>query len=178
VLPPGEVKVSRSLRQRLRACGWDTTVDAAFPAVVEACSRRGSAEGTWITGRMRAAYTRLHELGWAHSLEVWDQGELIGGLYGVQLGAVFTGESMFHRATDASKIALVDLAERFGAAGGILIDVQITTDHLATLGARDVARSRFLATLARGRDNDVRLPTERLPVGRLAGGGRGGSEQS
>jgi leucyl/phenylalanyl-tRNA--protein transferase len=166
VLVPGEIHVSRSLRQRLRRCGWTTTVDADFDRVVKACSERGR-QGTWITPEMRTAYWRLRQLGWAHSLEVWDGGQLAGGLYGVQVGAVFTGESMFHNQADASKVALVDLAARFASAGGRLIDVQITTPHLVSLGARDEPRERFLALLAEARDEDVFLPNERLAADRL-----------
>jgi leucyl/phenylalanyl-tRNA---protein transferase len=166
VLEPGAVVVRRSLRRRLRSCGWETTVDAAFGAVTAACARRPG-EGTWITTTMRAAYERLHALGWAHSLEVWDGDELVGGLYGVQCGGVFTGESMFHDRADASKVALVDLCERLTTAGGTVVDVQLTTPHLATMGARDTARAEFLGLLAAVRDDDVRLDRSRLPVARL-----------
>ena len=169
VLPLDGLTVSRSLRQRLRGCGWHTTVDQAFDAVIAACAdRRG--EGTWITGRMRAAYRRLHRLGWAHSLEVWDHGALAGGLYGLLVGGVFTGESMFHRATDASKVALVDLVARLAEGGGCLIDVQVLTAHLARLGACEIPRGDYLALLDRVRDDLVRLPDERRPVAALAGG--------
>jgi leucyl/phenylalanyl-tRNA---protein transferase len=124
--------------------------------------------GTWITSPMRVAYLRLHELGHAHSLEVWAGGGLVGGLYGVGVGGVFTGESMFHLATDASKVALVDLVARLGEAGGGLIDVQMVTPHLASLGARDLPRADFLDLLARVGDEPVRLASDRLPVARLA----------
>jgi leucyl/phenylalanyl-tRNA--protein transferase len=116
---------------------------------------------------MRTAYQRLHDLGDVHSLEVWAGGELVGGLYGVGVGGVFTGESMFHLASDASKVALVDLAARLTAAGGCLIDVQMVTPHLASLGARDLPRAEFLDLLARVRDDRVRMATDRLPVARL-----------
>jgi leucyl/phenylalanyl-tRNA--protein transferase len=116
---------------------------------------------------MRAAYQRLHDLGHAHSLEVWDGARLVGGLYGVAVGGVFTGESMFHVASDASKVALVDLVARLAEAGGCLIDVQMVTPHLASLGARDVPRAEFLDLLARVRDLPVRLAGDRLPVARL-----------
>lgn len=168
VMRPDEVRVPRSLRRSLRRSGWETTVDRAFGAVISACAELRKDGGTWITTRMRNAYWRLHQLGWAHSLEVWAGDELVGGLYGVQVGAVFTGESMFHRASDASKAALVDLADRFATAGGVLIDVQITTDHLAMLGAHDVPRAEFLKLLASVRDHDVALPEDRRPVARLA----------
>lgn len=167
VLPVDRVHVSRSLRQTFRRCGWETTVDAAFDAVIAGCADRDRDEGTWITDEMRRSYGRLHELGWAHSLEVWDEDRLVGGLYGVQVGGVFTGESMFHRVTDASKVALLDLVLRFDDAGGSVLDVQLTTQHLATLGAIDVPRPTFLALLADVRDHDVRLRRDRLPVERL-----------
>jgi leucyl/phenylalanyl-tRNA---protein transferase len=170
VIPLDGLVVARSLRARLRRSGWETTVDRAFAAVVAGCADRpGSLRegGTWITPPMRAAYQRLHDLGHAHSLEVWAGGELVGGLYGVGVGAVFTGESMFHLTTDASKVALVDLVARLVEAGGRLIDVQMVTPHLASLGARDLPRAEFLARLAEARDQVVRLSTARLPVARL-----------
>lgn len=168
VIDPSRPRVSRSLRTTIRRSAWRTTVDRAFDDVVEACSSRSRAEGTWITRPMRKAYRRLHRLGWAHSLEVWDGDLLVGGLYGVQLGGVFTGESMFHRATDASKVALVDLARRLVEAGGVLIDVQLVTPHLASLGATEIARDDFLGRLAAHRDDDVVLDASSLPVSRLA----------
>ena len=171
VIPLDGLVVSRSLRARIRHCGWETTVDHAFSTVIAGCADRpgpvGEA-GTWITAPMRAAYQWLHGLGHAHSLEVWADGELVGGLYGVAVGGVFTGESMFHLATDASKVALVDLTARLAEAGGCLIDVQVVTPHLASLGARDLPRAEFLERLAQVRDNPVRLATDRLPVVRLS----------
>jgi leucyl/phenylalanyl-tRNA---protein transferase len=183
VIPLDGLVVSRSLRARLRRCGWQTTVDRAFAAVLAGCADRpcgaggsgglkpsppeGGDTGTWITPPMRAAYQRLHDLGHAHSLEVWEDARLVGGLYGVGVGGVFTGESMFHLASDASKVALVDLVARLAEAGGRLIDVQMVTPHLASLGARDLPRAEFLALLGKVRDQPVRLATDRLPVARL-----------
>lgn len=169
VLTVDSLHVSRSLRRTLRRSGWWTTVDVAFPAVVAACAeqRSDADEGTWITPGMERAYTRLHVLGWAHSVEVWDDHALVGGVYGVQIGGCFTGESMFHRESDASKVALVDLAHRFAEVGGRMIDVQLTTPHLRGMGARDVPRSRFLRDLKAVRDLDVRLPIDERPVSRL-----------
>jgi leucyl/phenylalanyl-tRNA---protein transferase len=169
VVAPGGVRVSRSLRQRLRRSGWETTVDAAFDDVIALCAVqvRDGRQSTWITADMRRAYTALHRLGWAHSVEVWDGDDLVGGLYGVQSGGVFTGESMFHRMSDASKVALVDLDARFGEAGGTLVDVEMVTDHLASLGAVEMARDRFLRLLARVRDDAVHLALDRRPVSRL-----------
>ena len=168
VLPLDGLRVSRSLRQRLRRCGWSTTVDAAFEAVVDGCAGRPGGEGTWIGRDMRQAYARLRRLGWAHSVEVWDGGELMGGLYGVAVGGCFTGESMFHRATDASKVALVDLVARWAEAGGAFIDVQLPTLHLASLGAVEMERSEFLRELEAVRDRHVPIVLDRRPVRRLA----------
>lgn len=164
VLEVGGMQVSRSLRRTLRGSGWHTTVDHDFAGVVRGCAARRGPEGTWITAAMARAYQRLHTLGWAHSIEVWDGTTLIGGLYGVQVGAVFTGESMFHARTDASKVALLALTSRFAEAGGVLIDVQVTTAHLCSLGARDLARAGFLARLADLRDREVRMLTGPRPV--------------
>ena len=168
VLAADAVHVSRSLRRCLRTCGWETTVDADFDAVVAACARRPRHEGTWITRDMRRAYGRLHRTGWAHSLEVWDGDVLVGGIYGVRVGRCFTGESMFHRATNGSKAALVDLCHRWAEAGGVLLDVQLPTEHLASMGAREVSRAHFLGQLEQLRDGVVCVATDRLPVSRLA----------
>lgn len=169
LIPAGGAHLSRSLRRRLRHCGWETTVDVDFAAVIAACAARPRREGTWITRDMAVAYNRLHELGWAHSLEVWEDGELVGGIYGVRVGACFTGESMFHRRADASKVALVDLVSRWTDAGGAFFDVQLPTDHLLSMGAVVVPRSRFLSMLAEARDRIVAVRLDRLPVSRLAG---------
>ena len=138
---------SRSLRRSARR--FTVTTDAAFGGVIAGCadSRR---PGGWISADMRAAYERLHRLGWAHSIETWDAGgALAGGLYGVEIGGLFAAESKFSVRTDASKVALVALVERLRAAGGRrLLDVQWTTPHLAALGAHDVARSKYLRRLA------------------------------
>jgi leucyl/phenylalanyl-tRNA--protein transferase len=148
VLLPGQVKVSRSLRKSLRH--FEIRVDAAFSEVLAACADP-SREGRWITPGIIAAYTRLHELGWAHSVEAWRDGELQGGLYGLALGGLFAGESMFHRAKDASKCALVGLTDLVFADGdpSRIIDVQWVTPHLASLGVTAVARRDYLARLER-----------------------------
>lgn len=169
VLLPDDLVVSRSLARTMRTCGWTTTVDTAFRRVVAACAAdRGDGHGSWITTAMARAYARLHELGWAHSVEVWDGDHLVGGLYGVQIGAVFTGESMFHARTDASKVALADTVARLRAAGGHLLDVQLTTPHLCSLGARELPRERFLEVLSAAAVRDVRLATGPREVARLA----------
>ena len=148
VIPLDGLHVSRTLRRTLRSGRFRTTRDEAFPAVVSACGDRPG-EGTWITPGMAAAYTRLHHLGHAHSVEVWDPaGELVGGVYGVVRGAAFMGESMFHRTADASKVALVALVEHLRARAFTLFDVQLPTPHLATMGAVELAREVYLDRLA------------------------------
>lgn len=148
VLLPGHVRVSRSLQRSLRY--FDIRVDTAFSEVMAGCADP-SREGCWITPAITAAYTRLHELGWAHSVEAWRDGELLGGLYGLALGGLFAGESMFHRATDASKCALVGLADLVFADGDPrrIIDVQWATPHLASLGVSEMPRSDYIARLGR-----------------------------
>jgi leucyl/phenylalanyl-tRNA--protein transferase len=168
VLPSGEFHVARSLRRTLRGSGWQVTVDTAFDEVMRACGV-GRSDGTWITPGMLRAYVRLHGLGWAHSVEVWERSELVGGVYGVQVGAVFTGESMFHRRADASKVALLALASRFADAGGVLLDAQLPTPHLRSLGFRTLPRHDFLSRLEELRERDVRLALERRPAALLAG---------
>ena len=169
IVPLDGMRISRSLRQRLRRCGWSTTVDVAFDAVMAACADRPSGEGTWITRDMRHAYTRLARLGWVRSVEVWEGDELVGGLYGLAIGGCFTGESMFHRASDASKVALAALVDRWREAGGAFVDVQLPTEHLTTLGAVEVPRKEYLSRLEAVRDHHVPLVLDRLPVSRLVG---------
>jgi leucyl/phenylalanyl-tRNA--protein transferase len=148
VLFPDELKVSRSLRKSVDRGAFETRVDTAFREVIEACAApRDGRAGTWIVPEMVEAYVRLHELGFAHSVESWRDGELAGGLYGLALGQVFFGESMFARATDASKVALVMLAERLVAADCRVIDCQQATAHLASLGAREIPRKTFAQLL-------------------------------
>jgi leucyl/phenylalanyl-tRNA--protein transferase len=168
VLPVDGMRISRSLRQRLRRCGWETTVDADFESVIVACAERPRGEGTWIDRDMRQAYTRLWRLGWAHSVEVWAGDDLVGGLYGVAVGGCFTGESMFHRVTDASKVALADFLARWREAGGAFVDVQLPTEHLTRLGAIEIAREEYLSRLEAVRDVHVAVVLDRLPVSRLA----------
>jgi leucyl/phenylalanyl-tRNA--protein transferase len=146
VIPLDGLRVSRSLRRSLRR--YDVTVDRAFDEVVAACAD-SSRPGGWITEDIRLAYTTLHRLGWAHSVEAWGGGELVGGFYGVAIGAGFFGESMFHRARDASKVALVRFVAAFKSSGGYLLDVQWATDHLVSLGAIELAREEYLARLDR-----------------------------
>jgi leucyl/phenylalanyl-tRNA--protein transferase len=144
VLFPSELRVSRSLGKALRNRRYEVRFDSVFGEVIESCAapRKGEA-GTWIGDAMTAAYLELHRLGHAHSVETWIDGALAGGLYGVAIGGVFFGESMFSRARDASKIALAALVAHLKSAGFGLIDCQMHTRHLETLGAREIPRARF-----------------------------------
>jgi len=144
VLFPHELRVTRSLAKTLRNKPHEVRFDTAFAAVMRACAApRPGQGGTWIGPEMRAAYRKLHDLGYAHSAETWVEGELAGGLYGVAIGGAFFGESMFSRARDASKIALVGLVRRLAAEGFGLIDCQMHTTHLESLGAREIPRAEF-----------------------------------
>jgi leucyl/phenylalanyl-tRNA--protein transferase len=146
ILPLDGMHVSRSLRRTQRRGRFRLTVDHACPAVIAACAER--AGGTWITPAMHAAYTHLHELGWVHSVEVWDGDLLAGGVYGVAIGGLFAAESMFHRIRDASKIALAALVDRLRGRRFILLDVQLKTPHLASLGVVEIARDDYLERVA------------------------------
>ncbi|HTQ73676.1 MAG TPA: leucyl/phenylalanyl-tRNA--protein transferase [Burkholderiales bacterium] len=144
VLFPAELKISRSLGKTLRNRRYEVRFDSAFGQVIASCAAPRKGEpGTWIGEAMTAAYLELHRLGHAHSVETWIDGDLAGGLYGVALGRVFFGESMFSRARDASKIALAGLVAHLNSAGFGLIDCQMHTRHLETLGAREIPRARF-----------------------------------
>jgi leucyl/phenylalanyl-tRNA--protein transferase len=158
VLLPEEFRISRSLARSIRQRGLVTRIDTAFAAVVDACAgpRQGIA-GTWITDEMRAAYLALHFRGLAHSVETWRQDQLVGGLYGVALGRVFFGESMFSRETDASKVALACLVRECLKLDVPLIDCQMPSPHLQSLGSRSLARVEFESRLAALVDADARL---------------------
>ena len=148
VLVPAELNISRSLGKRLRKADFEIRTDSAFEAVMRACAApRDGAGGTWITDEMIAAYVALHRRGLAHSVETWINGELAGGLYGVALGRMFYGESMFTRATDASKLALAHLARQLARWQFGMIDCQMSTPHLASLGAREMPRTDFVRRL-------------------------------
>ena len=154
VLVPSEIRVTRSLAKRIRNAGFDVRVDTAFVEVMHGCGEPRRAEpgeeppGTWISPAMVAAYTRLFDAGYAHSVETWHNGELVGGLYGVAIGRMFYGESMFSREPDASKVALVRLARQLQQWEFGLIDCQMETSHLASMGARPILRATFTARLA------------------------------
>ena len=153
VLPLDGLRVTRSLRQSCRR--FEVRFDTAFEGVIDGCADPGRT-GRWINRHIRRAYLTLHELGWAHSVEAWStDGRLVGGLYGVAIGGVFAGESMFHRERDASKVALVALVDLLRAGGSTLLDVQWTTDHLRSLGAVDMPRGDYLARLAEAIDRPL-----------------------
>jgi leucyl/phenylalanyl-tRNA--protein transferase len=143
-----ELHVSRSLRRSLIKGGFEVRFDTAFEDVIRGCAApRRYTDGTWITADMQQAYVRLHRLGWAHSVETWRDGQLVGGMYGVAIGRVFFGESMFSRVDDASKVALVRLVERLRERQFSLIDCQVASAHTISLGARNIPRREFLAHL-------------------------------
>lgn len=163
VLLTHQVSVPRTLRRLLRRTGWETTVDACFEEVVRRCADRG--EGTWITRAMQEGYTALHHEGGAHSVEVWDGDRLVGGLYGVLSGRVFSGESMFFVESGASKAAVVDLCRRLDEAGVPLLDTQQESEHLAAMGQVLVHRSEYVEVVRSLQGVQVELPTERRGVG-------------
>ncbi|MBI3767566.1 MAG: leucyl/phenylalanyl-tRNA--protein transferase [Deltaproteobacteria bacterium] len=146
ILPLDGMHVSRSLQRTQRRGRFRVTVNRAYADVIAACADRS--DGTWITPAIHAAYTHLHALGWAHSIEVWDGEVLAGGVYGLAIGGFFAAESMFHRVRDASKTGLAALVERLRAHGFTLFDVQLQTPHLASLGVVEIPRAEYLAHLA------------------------------
>ena len=161
VLRVNDLRVSTSLARTIRRAPFDLTLDTAFAAVIDACATapRPGMPGTWITAEMREAYTDLHRRGLAHSAEAWRAGRLVGGLYGVSLGRMFFGESMFRREPDASKVAFAALVRQLERWGIDLVDCQVQSEHLARLGAREWPRSAYLEALERGLDR----PTRRGP---------------
>jgi leucyl/phenylalanyl-tRNA--protein transferase len=159
ILELGEFKTSRSLGRTLKNKIFDVTFDRAFDEVIRACAtmQRPGQSGTWITPEMEDAYLKLHGLGYAHSVETWFEGKLTGGLYGVSLGKAFFGESMFHRKSDASKVAFATLVAKLKRWDFQFIDAQMTTEHLLTLGAKEISRRIFLKRLR----SALRHPTKR-----------------
>jgi len=159
VLFPEEFHCTRSLAKTLRNGGFTAAIDRDFGAVIDGCAApRAASPGTWITSEMRAAYLKLHRLGYAHSVETWRGDALVGGLYGVHLGGVFFGESMFSRERDASKVALAHLVAECEHNGLAVIDCQLPSRHLSSLGARTIPRSQFQALLR----EQVSVPSQRL----------------
>ena len=161
IIELNSLQVSRRLRRTVRSGRFTLTVNRAFGEVIRGCADR--AEGTWITREMLKAYVTLHQLGHAHSVEAWADGELAGGLYGVAVGGLFAGESMFTRQRDASKVALVYLVERLRERGFRLFDIQMRTEHTARLGAIEIARSEYLARLREAIDCTVTF-ADKMPL--------------
>jgi leucyl/phenylalanyl-tRNA--protein transferase len=164
VLLPEDLRVSRSLRQRIKKGTFTVTMDAAFEDVIKNCAtvhRKRSGE-TWITPEMVRAYIDLHRSGYAHSVESWYDGKLAGGVYGVSLGAAFFGESMFSLMSDASKVALVMLVRQLRRWGFLMIDCQVTTRHLISLGAKEMPRDRFMNLLKASLEKETRKGRRRL----------------
>jgi leucyl/phenylalanyl-tRNA--protein transferase len=159
VLYPSDVKISRSLAKTIKKAKFNVTCNRDFDAVISACALRGqedlsmAVEDTWISDDMHAAYLSLHQQHYAHSIEVWQDDRLVGGLYGIALGQAFFGESMFSRVSDASKVALVILCQALSAAGFKVIDCQVASDHLFSLGAVEISRKQFMS-LIEGADID------------------------
>jgi leucyl/phenylalanyl-tRNA--protein transferase len=149
VLYPSELRISKSLQKVIKRRLFQITVNKAFDAVIQGCAdvKRSYGEGTWITDEMKSAYCRLHRYGYAHSIEAWQENELVGGLYGVALGHAFFGESMFSRVSNASKVAFVTFVEILKELKFDLIDCQVKTDHLIRFGAREIPRKKFLEQL-------------------------------
>jgi leucyl/phenylalanyl-tRNA--protein transferase len=179
VIPLGGFRLSRSLRKTLRSGAFEVTADRAFAQVIRRCSER---DETWINQDIEDGFTKLHDLGHAHSVEVWQEEELVGGLYGVRLGAAFFGESMFSLRTDASKVALAWLVARLKVGGFTLLDCQFMTDHLRSLGAIEISQKDYLALLAEALSSTALgapLPRDPLPefgaLERLLAGAAAGS---
>lgn len=165
VLLPVELHVSHSLRKLMRQGRFEVSFDRDFPAVIRACAApRSYADGTWITRAMQAAYLELHRRGIAHSVEVWQEGQLVGGLYGLALGRLFFGESMFSRTDNASKIGFVTLVEQLRECGYVLIDCQMHTQHLSSFGAREIPRADFAGYLERYLDQPGPTPWASTPA--------------
>ncbi|MDX2321130.1 MAG: leucyl/phenylalanyl-tRNA--protein transferase [Moritella sp.] len=148
VLTPGTMHISRSLKKAYRRQNFNLSINLAFAEVIESCAApREYSSDTWITDTMRNAYLQLHKMGFAHSIEVWQDEHLVGGLYGLYIGDIFCGESMFHRVTDASKIAFIALQQHLANIGCKLIDCQLHNEHLASLGAQEISREAFIKQL-------------------------------
>ena len=156
ILYPADLHISRSLRKSLRTQGFEVTADRAFDDVIQRCAEsRNAREGTWITSGMQEAYCTLHRMGYAHSVETWQNGQLVGGLYGLAIGKAFFGESMFSQITDASKTALVALSVSLTTSGYHFIDCQVVSEHLNSLGAKAVPRYRFSSELKQAVETPV-----------------------
>ncbi|HMI13898.1 MAG TPA: leucyl/phenylalanyl-tRNA--protein transferase, partial [Bradyrhizobium sp.] len=172
VIPLGGLRISSRLARTVRSDAFTVTVNTVFKAVISGCAApQPGRDDTWINKRIRDLYTGLHQIGHSHSVEVWENDDLVGGLYGVSLGRAFFGESMFHRARDASKVALVHLVARLIAGGFGLLDTQYVTEHLRSLGAVEISRRRYRTLLDKaiaGEADFRKLPVDRPISGATA----------
>jgi leucyl/phenylalanyl-tRNA--protein transferase len=169
IIPLDGFQISSRLARTVRSDAFTVSINTAFKAVIDGCAEpQPGRDNTWINKRIRDLYTGLHEIGHCHSVEVWRDGDLVGGLYGVSLGRAYFGESMFHRVRDASKVALVHLVARLIAGGFVLLDTQFVTEHLRTFGATEVSRRRYRSQLDKALDGVADFA--RLPVDRPVGG--------
>jgi leucyl/phenylalanyl-tRNA--protein transferase len=169
IIPLDGFQISSRLARTVRSDAFTVSINTAFKAVIDGCAEpQPGRDNTWINKRIRDLYTGLHEIGHCHSVEVWRDGDLVGGLYGVSLGRAYFGESMFHRVRDASKVALVHLVARLIAGGFVLLDTQFVTEHLRTFGATEVSRRRYRSQLDKALDGIADFA--RLPVNRPVGG--------
>lgn len=172
VLPPHEFHLAKRLRRDIRQSTFEISFNTAFSQVMRACAgRRTGQRGTWITPDMARAYSGLHDSGWAHSIEVWDGDQLAGGLYGIAIGRVFFGESMFSRESNASKIAMLALCREMALQDFALLDCQVVSPHLLTLGAREMSRAAFrdiLDNACEPRQRGTKWPAGRMPAAALA----------
>jgi len=172
VIPLDGLRISSRLARTVRSDAFTVTVNTAFKAVISGCAApQPGRDDTWINTRIRDLYTALHRIGHSHSVEVWQNDDLVGGLYGVSLGRAFFGESMFHRARDASKVALVHLVARLIAGGFVLLDTQYVTEHLRSLGAVEISRRRYRTLLDKaiaGEADFLKLPVDRPVSGARA----------
>jgi leucyl/phenylalanyl-tRNA---protein transferase len=157
IIPLDHFRAPRRLARTVRQQRFELRVDSDFRGVITACAARTDTDGNWIDGEILESYCALHDLGFAHSVETWQDGVLVGGLYGVALKGAFFGESMFHRTRDASKVALAALVDRLRARGYVLLDTQWVTDHLVQFGAIDIPRRRYLRLLEQALTVDARF---------------------
>jgi leucyl/phenylalanyl-tRNA--protein transferase len=170
IIPLDGFQISSRLARTVRSDAFTVSINTAFKAVIDGCAEpQPGRDNTWINKRIRDLYTGLHEIGHCHSVEVWRDGDLVGGLYGVSLGRAYFGESMFHRVRDASKVALVHLVARLIAGGFVLLDTQFVTEHLRTFGAMEVSRRRYRMQLDKALDGVADFA--RLPIDRPVAGG-------
>ena len=167
VIDPQNLHISKSLHKQLRKKSFTISFNQAFDQVIHACAQRDSKTDTWINSDMISAYTKLNQLGKAHSIEVWQDSKLVGGAYGVAVGSIFCGESMFSKTSNASKVGLVYLSKYLSGMGFKLIDCQLVTNHLLTMGAKELSRKEFLQILKKFRNNPIEFTASRKTISKI-----------